>query len=82
MAVPDSSRAKLLMRRNIAHIPRIEPPLEDIPGPRRDEVAVGEPRPGNPLVLALPRRVDAQGRLYTRTMGMGGGAYPDSARAP
>ena len=43
-------------------------------------IAVGEFRPGTPLVLALPQGVDGQGWVYARAMGgMGGGAYPDSA---
>lgn len=44
-------------------------------------LALTEPRPGQPLVLALPQGVDAQGNLYARAMGgMGmGGEMPDSA---
>ena len=43
-------------------------------------IAMGEPRPGSTLVLALPQGVDGQGRLYTRAMGGGmGGPLPDSA---
>ncbi|HSM60138.1 MAG TPA: hypothetical protein VK849_05045 [Longimicrobiales bacterium] len=43
-------------------------------------IALTEPGPGRPLVLALPQGVDAQGRLYSRSMGMmGGGTLPDSA---
>jgi len=41
-----------------------------------------EPGTGSPLVLALPQGVDGAGNIYTRetAMGMGGGAYPDSAK--
>ncbi len=43
-------------------------------------IAIGEPGPGRELVLAIPRGVDRDGRVYTRSMGrMGGGALPDSA---
>jgi hypothetical protein len=42
-------------------------------------IAMGEPRPGSTLVLALPQGIDAQGRVYTRAMGGGfGGELPDS----
>jgi hypothetical protein len=44
-------------------------------------LALTEPGPGQPLVLALPQGVDGEGSLYTRAMGsMGmGGQLPDSA---
>jgi len=44
-------------------------------------IALSEPGPGRPLVLALPQGVDGQGRLYARGMGGGmGGPLPDSAQ--
>ena len=44
-------------------------------------ISVGEPRPGSPLLLALPQGVDGQGRVYARGMGagLGGGPLSDSA---
>jgi len=43
-------------------------------------IAMGEPRPGSTLVLALPQGMDGRGRIYTRAMGGGfGGPLPDSA---
>lgn len=43
-------------------------------------IAMGEPRPGSTLVLALPQGIDARGRVYARAMGGGfGGPLPDSA---
>ena len=42
-------------------------------------IALGEPRMGQPLVLAIPQAVDGAGHLYTRVMGSMGGAFPDSA---
>lgn len=42
-------------------------------------IALGEPRMGQPLVLAIPQAVDATGALYSRVMGGMGGEYPDSA---
>lgn len=43
-------------------------------------IALSEPGPGRPLVLALPQGVDGLGRIYTRAMGGGmGGPLPDSA---
>ncbi len=42
-------------------------------------IALGEPRPGSTLVLALPQGVDGEGRVYTRAMGGFGGQLPDSA---
>lgn len=43
-------------------------------------IALGEPRPGSTLVLALPQGMDGVGRVYTRAMGGGfGGPPPDSA---
>lgn len=44
-------------------------------------IAVGEFRPGTPMVLAIPQGMDGMGRIYARAMGggLGGGAYPDSA---
>ena len=43
-------------------------------------LAMGEPRPGSTLVLALPQGMDDRGRIYTRAMGGGfGGELPDSA---
>lgn len=43
-------------------------------------IALGEPRPGQGMVMALPQGVDGQGRIYARAMGgPGGGPYPDSA---
>jgi hypothetical protein len=48
-------------------------------------IASGDPRPGQGAAfsLALPQAVDAEGRIYTRALGMGGGpggggALPDS----
>ncbi len=44
-------------------------------------IASGDPRPGgdSPLVLAVPRGVDAEGNIYAQAMSMGfGGAMPDS----
>lgn len=44
-------------------------------------LTVGEFQPGQPLVLAIPQGVDADGNLYIREMGggMGGDMFPDSA---
>jgi hypothetical protein len=43
-------------------------------------IVLGEPRPGQGMVMALPQGVDGQGRIYARAMaGSGGGPYPDSA---
>lgn len=43
-------------------------------------IALGEPRPGSMLLLALPQAVDGRGRIYSRAMGaMGAGTLPDSA---
>lgn len=42
-------------------------------------IALGEPRMGQPLVLAIPQGVDGEGNVYTRVMGGMGGEYPDSA---
>jgi len=44
-------------------------------------IAVGEPQPGRPLVLAIPQGIDGAGNLYARVTpgGMGGGPLPDSA---
>ena len=42
-------------------------------------IGLGEPRPGAPLVLALPQGVDGRGRIYARAMGGPGGALADSA---
>jgi hypothetical protein len=43
-------------------------------------IALGDPRPGQGMVMALPQGVDGQGRIYARAMGgPGGGPYPDSA---
>jgi len=44
-------------------------------------LALTEPRPGQPLVLALPQGVDGQGNLYARAMGgiNMGAELPDSA---
>jgi len=43
-------------------------------------IAMGEPRPGQGMVMALPQGVDGEGRVYARAIaGFGGGAYPDSA---
>ena len=45
-------------------------------------LALTEPRPGQPLVLALPQSVDGHGNIYSRAMGgMGmGQELPDSAQ--
>ena len=42
-------------------------------------IAIGEPRPGSTLVLAIPQGVDREGAIYSRAMGGMGGALPDSA---
>ena len=42
-------------------------------------IAMGEPRMGQPLVLAIPQGVDGDGNVYTRVMGGMGGEFPDSA---
>lgn len=49
-------------------------------GPTRP-LAVGDFRPGQPLLLAIPQGVDGAGNIYARAMGggMGGGPLPDSA---
>jgi len=48
---------------------------------RTSPIAMGEPRPGSSLVVALPQGVDAQGRVYARGLFGGiGGALPDSGQ--
>ncbi|MGD2122438.1 MAG: hypothetical protein PVJ76_11870 [Gemmatimonadota bacterium] len=44
-------------------------------------ITVGDFRPGQPLILAIPQGVDGAGNLYARKMGggMGGAPMPDSA---
>ena len=42
-------------------------------------IAVGEPRPGATLVLALPQGVDDRGNIYARALGGIGGPLQDSA---
>jgi len=43
-------------------------------------MTVGEFQPGQPLVLAIPQGVDAEGNLFIREVGGGmGGSLPDSA---
>lgn len=44
-------------------------------------ISVGDFRPGQPLILAIPQGVDQAGNLYVRVMGggMGGSPLPDSA---
>jgi hypothetical protein len=42
-------------------------------------IALGEPRPGATLVLAIPQAVDGAGRIYARGVGALGGELPDSA---
>lgn len=43
-------------------------------------IAMGDPRPGNAFVIALPQGVDGSGNIYVRSMGGGfGGELPDSA---
>ena len=44
-------------------------------------IGLSEPRPGTPLVLALPQGVDARGRLYARQMGGGLGRQPPDSAA-
>jgi hypothetical protein len=40
-----------------------------------------QPGTGSPLIVAIPMGVDGEGKIYAREtgMGLGGGAYPDSA---
>jgi hypothetical protein len=42
-------------------------------------IAMGEPAPGRPFVLALPQGVDRDGHIYARAMGGFGANLPDSA---